>query len=115
MRIKIGVDFSREERFLASFKKGGGSFLNRLFTNQELRQNSTAQLASIFSLKEAVIKALELPQNSWLQINTNRKENGKVECSFLNEKIAEKISSLDTSISHDGGWIIAEAVVILKI
>lgn len=114
MKVKIGVDAASQKRFLKSFEKGGESFLNLLFTPQEIRQNSPLQLASIFCLKEAVIKALVLPKNSWLAISTNRKKSGKVECTFTDKKIANRIISLDTSITHDRGLIIAVAIAVIK-
>ena len=114
MKIKTGIDIMEKKRFLESYEKGGEKFSSRIFTHQELKQNSKEQLASIFSMKEAIIKALQLPQSSWQVISTNRKGNGKVECSFTDEKIARKIKSLDTSISHDGGFIIAIAAAILE-
>lgn len=114
MNIKIGTDILKQNRFLTSLEKGGNSFTNRLFTPQEIRQNSREQLASIYCVKEALIKALGLSMGSWLKINTNRGESGKVNISFLDQKIAKRIKNLDTSISHDGGWVIAVVIVILK-
>ena len=114
MEIKTGIDILRKRRFLGSMKRGGKAFLERTFTPQELRQNTKEQLASIFCMKEAVMKALELPGNSWLMISTSRKENGKVVSSLLTQAIAGRIASLDTSISHDGEWIIGIAVCILR-
>lgn len=113
MDIRVGTDILRISRFLNSLSKGKDNFINHLFTPQEIRQNSKEQLAGIFCIKEALIKALELPTDSWLKINTNRNGNGKVSISFLDSKIAREVKSLDTSISHDGGWIIAVAVIIL--
>lgn len=114
MQTKIGIDIVLKSRFQKSLKTGKDAFQMRVFTPQELRQNSKDQLASIFCMKEAVIKALELPADSWLFINTNRKENGKVECSFLNAKLAQNIISLDTSISHEREWIIGAAIVLVR-
>lgn len=114
MQTKIGIDIVLKSRFHKSLKTGKDAFLKRIFTPQELRQNSKDQLASIFCIKETIIKALELPQDSWLFINTNRKENGKVECSFLERTIAQNIISLDTSISHEREWIIGAAIVLLR-
>ncbi len=114
MPVKIGVDITTKTRFEKSLENGGNAFINHLFTPQELRQNTKDQLASIFCLKEAVIKALELPHNSWLKINTNRQSNGKVVCSFIDKDTATKISSLDTSISHEGEIIISVAAIILE-
>lgn len=113
MKVKTGIDLLRSKRFLESFKIGGEAFSRRVFTSQELKQNTREQLASIFCLKEAIIKALKLPVDSWLMISTNRQSDGKVECSFTDLKLAKKIISLDTSISHDGGWIVAVVFAIL--
>ncbi len=113
MLIKVGTDILDKNRFLKSYRNGGITFLEKLFTPYEIRENSIEQLASIFCLKEAVAKALELPKASWLSINTKRKENGKISCAFADESIARKITSLDTSISHEEKIIIAVAVIII--
>lgn len=114
MNVKIGIDITRKSRFLKSSQSGRESFVQRLFSPQELRQNTHEQLASIFCIKEAVMKALELSHDSWLTINTNRKANGKIAVSLTDSKIAQKVVSIDTSISHDGEWVIGAAVVVLK-
>ncbi len=114
MNIRVGTDIIDKSRFLESCKKGGNTFLEKLFTPIETRENSPEQLASIFCLKEAIVKALELPSSSWLEINTRRKSNGKVVCSFIDQNIARKISSIDTSISHEGNMIIAVCVVLIE-
>jgi phosphopantetheine--protein transferase-like protein len=114
MQVKTGIDLLNSKQFLSSLKSGGEKFEQRVFTPQEIRQNNLEQLASIFALKEAVHKALELPSGSWLKISTNRQTNGKVKFSLLDSALAEPILSLDSSISHDGRWIIAIAVIIIK-
>lgn len=114
MQVKIGTDILDKNRFLSSCEKGGDSFLTKIFTPHEIRVNNKDQLASIFCLKEAVVKALELQSSSWLSISTSRKGNGKVICSFTDVKIAKKIKSIDTSISHEDNMIVAVAVVIVQ-
>lgn len=110
----MGIDIHNKTRFLESCENGGETFLMQLFSPQELRQNSREQLASIFSLKEACIKALELPSSSWHKISTNRLANGKVTCSLTDISVASSIISLDTSISHEGELIVSVVVVLLK-
>lgn len=114
MQIKVGTDILDKDRFLKSCKNGGDTFLEKLFTPYELRENSKEQLASVFCLKEAIVKALQLPNSSWLSISTRRINNGKVSCTFTNETIARGITSLDTSISHEEKMIIAVAVIIIE-
>lgn len=113
-KIKTGTDILDKNRFLESLKNGGEGFLEKIFTPFEIRENTPEQLAAIFCLKEAIVKALELPNSSWLSISTRRKSNGKVLTSFVDNNIARKTSSLDTSISHEGNLIIAICVVIVE-
>ena len=114
VKVKTGIDLLVINRFVNSYKKRGKAFSERIFSPQELSQNSSEQLASIFCLKEALIKALGLPKDSWLLISTNRKRNGKVECSFADSRIVRNIKSIDTSISHDGGMVVAVATALLS-
>ena len=114
MQIKIGTDLLNKKRFLTSCQNGGDNFLEKIFTPYERRENSLDQLASIFCLKEAVVKALVLPPGSWLFINTLRLENGKLGCTITHEDIARKITSFDTSISHEEKMIIAVVVIIME-
>ena len=113
MNVKVGTDIVDIKRFLSSSKNGGEAFNNRLFTPFEQRTNTVEQLASIFCLKEALIKALSLSYDSWLVISTKRLDNGKLDCSFSDVKIAKSIISIDTSISHEGDLIFGVAVVII--
>ena len=112
MQTKIGIDILRIDRFVTSHKRGGEAFRERIFTLQELRQNTPEQLATILCIKEAVMKALELPYDFWLTMSTNRKKNGKVTCTLTDRNIARSIASFDTSVSHEGEWVIAVAVVV---
>lgn len=114
MKILCGVDILSAKRFNQDIKKLGEPFFKKIFLNQELQQNTNDQLASIFCLKEAVVKAIGVPNVSWLEISTFRDKDGKVHCSFTKINIARKIISMDTSISHDNGLIIAMAVILLK-
>ncbi len=114
MQTKIGIDILNRLRFETAVTCGGQNFLERTFLPQELRQNTAFQLVSIFCVKEALIKALELSADSWRRISTNRDSSGKIRCSFISERTAAKIISLDVSVSHDEPWVIAVAVVVVK-
>ncbi len=56
----IGVDIIEIERVESVIKRWGERFLNRIYTETELRicQNRLASLASRFAAKEAVMKVL---------------------------------------------------------
>lgn len=114
MTIKTGVDILHKSRFDDRVRKGKQAFLDKMFTPQELRQNSQDQLASVFCVKEAVFKALELPLDSWHDISTNRQNNGKIVVSILHKDCQETLSSIDTSISHDKDIIVAVVIVVLS-
>lgn len=113
MIVKTGIDILSRSRFSKSFNSSE-AFKYKIFTQQELGNNTPQQLASIFCLKESIIKALGLKSASWLMISTSRLENGKVVCSFLDPDIASKIESFDTSISHEKDFIVTTATFILK-
>lgn len=113
MEIKTGIDILKRERFDDS-KRSGDAFLNRIFLPHELNENSEDQLASVFCVKEAIVKALQLSPGSWTTIATHREAGGKLLCTITDEALERRILSFDTSISHDGDYIVAVAVVLLQ-
>jgi holo-[acyl-carrier protein] synthase len=56
----IGVDIVEIERVGSAIKQGGEHFLNRIYTEAELKtcQDRVSSLASRFAAKEAVMKVL---------------------------------------------------------
>jgi phosphopantetheine--protein transferase-like protein len=114
MDVKLGIDLLDKRRFFESLQNGGTTFLQKIFTPHELRENSDDQLASIFCVKEAVLKAFEMSPGSWLTIHTQRKENGKLTCTFESVDLARSVSSIDISVSHEGDMVVAVAVILKK-
>jgi phosphopantetheine--protein transferase-like protein len=112
MIIKCGVDLVYLPRFKKSLKKGGENFLRRVYRKEELKKNNPEHLAGIFAAKEAVIKALSLPVDSWQDILITYKRSGTPEVKFLNHK--SLILNHSLSISHDGNYVIAYFVAIMK-
>ena len=55
-------------------------------------------LSSIFALKESVIKALELPVDSWLEMEVVYKESGKTTINLSNMIKPKNLVSLDSSV-----------------
>ena len=111
MRIVTGVDLIYLPRFKKAAKFGGENFLRRVFLESELKGNNQ-HLAGIFAAKEAVMKALDLPKASWHNIQIIYKESGAPEAKIVNYPVSIITSSL--SISHDGNYVIAQFVSILK-
>ncbi len=58
--VSIGVDIIEIERVKTAIKQWGKRFLNRIYTEAELRtcQDGLSSLASRFAAKEAVMKVL---------------------------------------------------------
>lgn len=113
--IKSGIDLVYLPRFKKSLKNGGENFLRRVFTENELNhlRGVTAffHLGGVFAAKEAVIKALNLPSDSWLDVRIKYKKNGAPVVEIINHK--SKIINHSLSIAHDGSYIIAQFVAIL--
>ena len=119
MTIKCGVDLVYLPRFKRSLKSGGENFLRKIYHEQELKKTDTAHLAGIFAAKEAVIKALSLPIDSWHNIFIIHKPDGQPQVEIISlpaGKAGHKslIVNHSLSISHDGNYVIAQFVAILK-
>ncbi len=112
MIIKCGIDLVYLPRFKQSVSRGGENFLRRVFTERELIHFETLHLAGIFAAKEAVMKALSLPTNSWHDIHISYQSNGAPRIQISNFKF--QISNSSLSISHDGTYVIAQFVAMIK-
>jgi len=114
MIIKAGVDLIYLPRFKRSLKRGGENFLRRVFLEKEIShlRGETEHLAGIFAAKEAVIKALSLPTDSWHDIHVVYKPNGAPQVQISNFEF--QISNSSLSISHNGSYVIAQFIAMLK-
>lgn len=114
MKILSGIDLIYLPRFKKSLKNGGEKFLQRVFLPAELTRTDPDHLAGIFAAKEAVIKTLSLPGDSWHSIKVTNLPSGapKVEVEIENLKL--EIENCSLSIAHDGNYIIAQFVAIMK-
>ncbi len=112
MKIACGVDLVYLPRFKISLKRGGENFLRRIYHEQELKSLDIPHLAGIFAAKEAVIKALSLPIDSWhdIKIIKNSKGRPDVKLSTLNSQL----TTHSLSISHDHNYVIAQFTAIYE-
>ncbi len=111
-------------------ERGGGRFLDKIFTPRELAvsekmdpirgregsqrastSNGIESLAGIFAAKEAVVKALELKPGDWHKIEVIKNQNGRPEIKLL--ELNNRIISQDISISHDGDYAMAVAIFLM--
>ena len=106
MNIACGVDLVYLPRFKKSLKRGGENFLRRIYHEQELIKNDTAHLAGIFAAKEAVIKALKLPIDSWHDIKVIKNSKGAPSIELTTYNL--QLTTYSLSISHDANYVIAQ-------
>ena len=112
--VGMGVDITEVRRLQRAVEKWGDSFLNRVFTRQELanahkRGRFFQHLAGRFAAKEAVFKALGNKTLGWQDIVVLNKEDGSPFCRILKDK--GKGLKINLSISHVKTYAVASAIV----
>lgn len=112
--IRIGLDLVEVERIERLVKRWGQRFLERVFTEEELRSSlrrrrGAVHLAARFAAKEALIKAAQLPPH-WQRIEVSNRDSGEPYFSQLPEGLAPERVRL--SISHAAG--VAMAIVLIE-
>jgi len=117
MFIGTGVDITEVRRIRSAAEKWGNDFLERVFTEQELKKAKNKSsfyqhLAGRFAAKEAVFKAVGDASLSWQDIQIDNDENGKPLCMFLDKK--KRRINVYISISHVKTYAVASAVVTKK-
>lgn len=120
----IGIDLVRIERIKKTVEKWGDSFLNRVFTRNELDYSYShvlpyPHLAGRFGVKEAFLKAIGTGWGrgiGWTDIEVLRDETGKPKVILygnLNNLILKKrIKEILVSISHERDYAIAQVVLV---
>ncbi len=100
--IKCGIDLVLNKRIKENLKSL--DFLKKVFHASELKDEK--KLAGIFSLKEAMMKAIG-KKLSWSDIEVSTREGKKPKISVS----GRKFKSIDCSVSHDGDYTIGMVVV----
>jgi holo-[acyl-carrier protein] synthase len=109
-----GVDITEVSRLRRAVEKWGDSFLNRIFTSDELRVARTRaavfqHLAGRFAAKEAVFKALGNKTLSFKDMEIMNDAEGKPVCRIRNGK--GKGVDVHVSISHVKSYAVANAII----
>lgn len=112
-----GVDITEVKRLRQAVEKWGELFLNRIFTEKELKNAKTRgslyqHLAGRFAAKEAVFKALGNNGLSFKDIEVLNDREGKPYCSILNGKAGKAVVHI--SISHVKSYAVANAIITQK-
>lgn len=121
MILGTGIDLVKNERIEALIAKYEGRFLDKVYTENEIKYcqqkaRAAVSFAARFAAKEALLKALGtgLRNNSWQDIEVKNDKLGKPELklSGKTELKAEEIgvSSIFLSISHEKDYSIAQVV-----
>ena len=130
MKIRTGIDIIEVERIKDAIEELGESFLNRIFTENEIEYCNKSKItkyqhyAARFAVKEAVFKAISEFINGredaiWKNIEILNSDSGKpcVNVEKLTEIIKNnadnmQIKDVDISISHIKDYAIANVVVV---
>jgi holo-[acyl-carrier protein] synthase len=107
-RAYIGIDIIEITRIDDAIKHWGDHFLRRIYTDRELSLygSSLESLAVRFAGKEAVIKALSVPENnlSWRDIEILSESNGRPEVILHGQARVQAqgfgLEGLEISLSH---------------
>lgn len=122
MIVGIGIDIAEVPRIAASIARFGDRFLQRIFTEGEIRYcdakaNRAERYAARFAAKEAAMKALGTGWNygvRWRDIEVSRKPGGRPTLLF-HGKAAEfaaklKATNVALSLTHTAEEAIAQVI-----
>ena len=124
MEILQGIDLLEVERIKKIYLNYENKFLNKIFTNTEIKQIKKNKkiyykIAGKFSAKEAVAKAMGTGFSDGIKIKDieiiNLK-NGKptIKLHGKAKKIIGNIESSSISVSNDGGFVVSIATFLIK-
>lgn len=116
MGLKVGTDIISISRVEGSISKFGDKFLEKFLNSDEIKiAKKVESIAGFWAAKEAISKALGCGIGSELSFNdiVIKKDKKGAPYFKINRKEFNILDS-SLSISHDGGFAIAFAVVFLK-
>ena len=121
MKIHCGTDIIEVGRIKESIKKSGNSFLEIIYTPNEIKYCESKKVskyfhyAGRFAAKEAIFKAVSSLLDdkydiSWQNAEIMNDKNGAPKVEFIGIKI-DKIKNIDLSISHCKEYATAVAII----
>jgi holo-[acyl-carrier protein] synthase len=114
MKIRTGIDIVNIPRFKKSYINGGKSFSRLIFSEEESKDSRIEHLAGIFALKEALIKCSVINVGEMRMIEVKNDISGKPFVVILEDTTNNNKLSMDVSITHDGDYAVAVAVVVFN-
>ena len=124
MVIGIGIDIIEIERIKNSIERFGNSFLNKIYTQNELdyclaKNNKYQHLAARFAAKEAIYKAVATgweKDATWKSMEITNEPNGLPVVTFFG-KLKEFLSvdkDIKISLSHSDNYVTCVAIIYKK-
>lgn len=113
MILGTGIDIIEIDRIQKAVERWGDDFLNHVFTPVEITYAKKFKFpyryyAGRFAVKEAIFKAMGIPDLSWQDVTITNDKDGKPVCQF--NKFNPKHHLL-ISISHSRDYAVASAIV----
>ncbi|MDE2222778.1 MAG: holo-ACP synthase [Candidatus Omnitrophica bacterium] len=111
--IGTGIDIIEVERIQRAVERWGEDFLKYVFTPIEIKHAKRFKFpfrhyAGRFAAKEAIFKAMGLPDLTWQSVSIINDPSGKPVCRFHRIDFKKRIS---ISISHSRDYAVASAIV----
>ncbi len=114
MNIRTGIDIVKISRIENAINKSGDTFLQKHFHLDEYKNKSVQTIAGLWAAKEAIIKALDLSADSWLNIKIIYADSGNPSFAYSENNLDSSIESRDLSISHTDNFAVGCVVVLLS-
>ena len=114
--MQIGTDIVEIQRIRTAYEKFGEQFKRRILSEAEIqRANKIESIAGFWAAKEAISKALGCgigEELSFHDIHIQKDSKGRPYFTLSkNAQLRHQIRESSLSISHDGGFAIAVAVI----
>lgn len=124
MKITCGTDIIEIYRIKESIEKLGEAFLNRVFTENEIKyceskkKQKYQHYAARFAAKEAAFKALSWKIDdkysiSWKDFEVENNKQGRPNLKIVGVDLKD-VEDIDVSISHCKDYAVANVTVLLK-
>ena len=122
MIVGTGIDIVEVPRVAAAVERFGHRFLDRVFTEDEVRyclskHNASERLAARFAAKEAALKAIGTGWRrgvAWKDVEIRREPGGRPTLHFSGKaaEFAQRlgVSRTSLSLSHTAGHAVAQVI-----
>ena len=125
MEFSCGIDIIEIKRIQKAIEKLNDKFLKKIYTIKEIEYcNSKNNLkyqhyAARFAAKEAIFKAIsdklkDKYEITWTNVEIINDINGRPKITFINTDVANKIKSIDVSLSHVKEYAIANCIIVFN-